>query len=157
MTGNAAKLRASGAGNEPRPQGAVSPDLSQRLANQRRFRVSGIPAAVLLLCACTFAAGQKNTAYAVVEGSVFHDPGFALPHAKVVLQLRDDPKSKKQEVTANERGEFEFRVPATAAVYVVKATVKGFHPDQKEAAIAGGAVSGQERVTVNLVLSPESK
>jgi hypothetical protein len=112
---------------------------------------------LILLCACALAGGQKNTAYAVVEGAVFHDPGLALPHAKVVLQLRDDPKSKKQEITASERGEFEFHVPATAAVYVVKATMKGFQPDQKEAAIAGGAVSGQERVTVNLVLSPESK
>jgi hypothetical protein len=118
---------------------------------------AGSFACLILLCACALAGGQKNAAYAVVEGAVFHDPGLALPHAKVVLQLRDDPKSKKQEVTSSERGEFEFHVPATAAVYVVKATMKGFQPDQKEAAIAGGAVSGQERVTVNLVLSPESK
>ena len=151
MTDVCVKPCASTAGNEPRPEEAVSPDFSQKL------RFFSVPAAILLLSACALAGGQKNAAYAVVEGSVFHDPGLALPHAKVVLQLRDDPKSKKREVTASERGEFEFRVPATAAVYVVKATMKGFQPDQKEAAIAGGAVSGQERVTVNLVLSPESK
>jgi hypothetical protein len=117
--------------------------------------------AAFLLCACILApgsaAGSKDTAYAVVEGTVFHDPGLALPDARVVLQLSGQPKSKKQEMVTNYRGEFQFRVPATAAVYVVKATMKGFHPDQKEAAIAGGAASGQERVTINLVLSPESK
>jgi len=143
--------------NEPRPKEAVSVDFSHRLASQRFFRFFTTPAAILLLCACAAAGGQKNAAYAVIEGTVFHDPGLALAHAKIVLQLRDEPKSKKQEATANDRGEFEFRVPATAAVYVVKATMKGFHPDQKEAAIAGGAATGQERVTINLVLSPESK
>ncbi len=116
-----------------------------------------LASAFLLLCACAFAGDSKNGAYAILEGTVFHDPGLALPHAKVVLQLRDDPKAKKREATTNDRGEFEFHVPATAGVYVVKATMKGFHPDQKEATIAGGAASGQERVTTNLVLSPESK
>jgi hypothetical protein len=113
--------------------------------------------------ACGSAAGQKNASYAIVEGTVFHDPGLALPDARVVLQLRDDPASKKdprakkQEAVTNYRGEFQFHVPATAAVYVVKATMKGFHPEQKEAEVAGGAASGEERVTVNLILSPESK
>jgi hypothetical protein len=147
MTGKSVKPLADARGSAP----AFRP-----LPNRDRKGV-GPFAMILLFCACTLAGGQKNGAYAVVEGAVFHEPGLALAHAKVVLQLRDDPKFKKQEVTANDRGEFEFRVPATAAVYVVKATMKGFQPDQKEASIAGGAVSGQERVTVNLVLSPESK
>ncbi len=121
------------------------------------------PRALALLCllaaalVCSAAAGDKNSAYAVIEGTVFHDPGLALPDAKVILQLRDQPKSKKQEAVTNYRGEFQFHVPATAAVYVLKASMKGFHPDQKEAAIAGGEPAGQERVTINLVLSPESK
>ncbi len=125
------------------------------------------PRALAWLCLCaglwagvlafSAEAGDKNAAYAIVEGTVFHEPGLALPDAKVVLQLRDQAKSKKQEAVTNYRGEFQFRVPATAAVYVVKATMKGFHPDQKDAAIAGGAAAGQERVTINLVLAPESK
>ena len=121
------------------------------------MRLSSRIAAFLLLCSLACAGDSKNAAYAVVEGTVFRDPGLALAHAKVVLQLRDDPKSKKHEITTNDRGEFEFHVPATAAVYVLKATMKGFQPDQKEATIAGGAASGQERTTINLVLSPESK
>jgi hypothetical protein len=125
------------------------------------------PGAIALMCLCAAglaAAGQKNASYAVVEGTVFRDPGLALPDAKVIIQLRDipeskksGPKAKKQEAITNYRGEFQFHVPATAGVYVVTATVKGFHPDHKEAAISGGAPDGQERVTVNLVLSPETK
>jgi hypothetical protein len=113
-----------------------------------------------VMCAAVAAApatAQKNASYAIVEGAVFHEPGLALPDAKVVLQLRDQPKSKKQEAMTNYRGEFMFRVPATAAVYVVKATMKGFSADEKEAAVAGGSEPGQERVTVNLVLAPQSK
>jgi hypothetical protein len=109
------------------------------------------------LIACAWAGDQKNASYAVVEGTVFRDPGLALPDVKVVLQVRDDPKSKKQEAMTNYRGEYQFHVPSTAAVYVVKASMKGFRPDQKEAAIAGGAAAGQERVDVNLVLAKESK
>jgi len=118
------------------------------------------PGALALICLFAVglaAAGQKNASYAVVEGTVFHDPGLALPDAKVILQLRDQPKSKKQETVTNYRGEFQFHVPATAGAYIVTATMKGFQPDHKEAVVAGGAPAGQERVTVNLVLSPESK
>lgn len=108
-----------------------------------------------LLGAAAF-GGQKNASYAIVEGTVFRDPGYALADAKVVIAPREG-KSKKQEATTNYRGEFQFRVPAVEAVYIVKASKKGFHPDQKEAAVTGGGVAGSERVEVNLVLSPESK
>lgn len=117
---------------------------------------------LLVLLACilfgnSWAGDQKNASYAVVEGTVFRDPGLAFPEVKVVLQLRDDAKSKKQEAVTNYRGEYHFRVPAIAAAYVVKASMRGFTPDQKEATIAGGAAAGQERVDINLVLVKESK
>jgi hypothetical protein len=111
----------------------------------------------MVLCCAAALAGQKNGAYAIVEGTVFHEPGLALADAKVELQLRDETKAKKQEAATNYRGEFLFRVPAKEAVYIVKASMKGFEPQQKEAAVAGGAVSGEERVTVNLVLAPKRK
>ncbi|HTS77919.1 MAG TPA: carboxypeptidase-like regulatory domain-containing protein [Bryobacteraceae bacterium] len=112
-------------------------------------------AGAILFCALAF--GQKNASYSIIEGAVFRDPGLALADAKVVLQAKDNPKAKKRETTTNFRGEFEFRVPAVEAVYVLKATMKGFRADQKEAQVAGGGVPGSERVEVNLVLSPESK
>jgi len=120
-------------------------------------RLAGALVALLCMCVSAGAGGRKDASYAIVEGTVFRDPGLAVPQVKVVLQLRDDPKAKKQEAVTNYRGEFQFHVPATAAVYVVKAAMKGFHPDQKEAAVSGGAAPGQERVEANLLLLPESK
>jgi len=100
-------------------------------------------------------AGQKKQAnsYATVGGTVFRDPGLALPGAKVVLTRRDDSKNKKiGEMETNYRGEFAFRVPASEAIYVLKASMKGYGPQEKEAMI-----SGEESIDVNLVLTPVSK
>lgn len=107
---------------------------------------------------CVFAIGAQaqrkpDPPHGIVEGTVFREPGYALPDAKVVLTLRGDPKAKKlQETNTNFRGEFLFHVPPQEATYVVKATMKGYHPEEKEAAI-----SGEERISVNLVLSLETK
>jgi hypothetical protein len=118
--------------------------------------MSGSRAALaILLCAvASGVSGQKKSEpYAIVAGTVFRDPGLALPEAKVVLSLSDSGKMKKaQETISNYRGEFSFRVPAREAKYVVKAAMKGYRPEEKEAAI-----HGEERVDVNLVLMPESK
>ena len=113
---------------------------------------------VALLSACALlaaAGGKKKEAepYAIVAGTVFRDPGYALPDATVTLTLRDDPKAKKlQQAVTSPRGEFSFHVPLTPATYVVKATLKGYRPEQKEASI-----NGPEEVDVTLVLAPESK
>jgi hypothetical protein len=113
---------------------------------------------LMSLCAASvlIAAQDRKTKaepYAVVGGTVFRDPGYALADAKVALLSAAGPKPKKlQESTSNYRGEFAFRVPAREARYVVKASMRGFRPDEKEAAI-----TGQEHVDVNLVLVPESK
>jgi hypothetical protein len=107
----------------------------------------------MLFCALAFAGGKKPATYAIVAGTVFRDPGFALADAKVVLMARTEPKPKKlHETTTNYRGEFLFRVPPKEANYVLRATLKGYRPDEKEAMI-----SGEERIDVNLVLVPESK
>jgi hypothetical protein len=99
-------------------------------------------------------AGKKTQAPpAVIAGTVFRDPGLALPGATVVLMRKDGPKSKKlDQIESNYRGEFRFEVPATAAVYIVRATLKGYRPEQKEITI-----SGEERIEATLVLVPESK
>lgn len=121
-----------------------------------------------LVCAALFWAfiygtavfGQKNASYAIVEGTVFRDPGFALADAKVVIEPAGSTGKKapkKQQTTTNYRGEFVFRVPAVEAKYTVSASMKGFKGDQKEASIAGGGVPGSERVAVNLVLAPDAK
>jgi len=108
---------------------------------------------MIALASSGILTGGKKKAYGVVAGTVFRDPGFALPEAKVVLTLRGDPKAKKlQEELTNYRGEFLFQVPPKEAVYVVKASMKGYGPEEKEATI-----SGEDRADVNLVLVPLNK
>ncbi len=113
-------------------------------------------AALFLVAAVGVLSGQskkQRQAYAIVEGTVFRDPGLALPGAKVILTLKGDAKAKKLlEAETNYRGEFLFRVPPEEATYLVKASLKGYGPEEKEA-----AVSGEVRVSVNLVLSPQPK
>jgi hypothetical protein len=106
-----------------------------------------------LACLCALAGDKKSAPTAIIAGTVFRDPGFALPEAKVVLMLRAEPKPKKlQEATTNYRGEFLFHVPPKEATYLLRATFKGYRLDEKEAKI-----SGEEHIDVNLVLQPQSK
>ena len=115
-----------------------------------RFPVALALASLIPLSA---APDKKPAPHAVVAGTVFRDPGLALPGASIVLMRKDDPKAKKlQEAVSNYRGEFAFQVPAMQAAYVVRASLKGFHPEEKEALI-----SADERIEVTLVLVPESK
>lgn len=113
-------------------------------------------AALAGVCAALMAAGDKKKSTdpdTVIAGTVFRDPGYALPEATVTLVRRDDPKHKKlAELTTNFRGEFVIHVPATPAVYVVKTSAKGFHPEEKEA-----TVTGLDRVDLMFTLEPEKK
>jgi hypothetical protein len=89
----------------------------------------------------------------VIAGTVFRDPGFALPEATVTLVRRDDPKHKKLvELTTNYRGEFVIHVPAAPEVYLVKASAKKFRPEEKEASI-----TGLDHVELMFTLEPETK
>jgi len=109
-----------------------------------------------VLSAVLMTAGDKKKpadSDTAIAGSVFRDPGYALPEATVTLLLRDDPKHKKlaqQETTF--RGEFAFHVPSTPAVYVVKASARGYRSEQKEA-----SVTGPDRVDLTFTLEPETK
>ena len=113
-----------------------------------------------LLFAGAFAAlllaGDKKKpedAEAVIAGSVFRDPGYALPEASVTLVRKDDPKHKKlAQLSTTYRGEFSFHVPATAAVYVVKASAKGYRSEEKEATVAAA-----DHIELTFTLEPESK
>jgi hypothetical protein len=113
--------------------------------------LAAIFAALSLLPVPAPAGKKPPPAYGIVSGTVFRDPGYALADAKVVLFSRADPKLKKlQEAVTNYRGEFSFHVPPAQATYLVRASSKGYHPEEKETSI-----SGEEQVEVNLVLSPE--
>lgn len=87
-----------------------------------------------------------------MAGTVFRDPGFALPGAAVTLEKKDQPGKRLQQAATNFRGEFAFRVPPGPASYVVIAALKGFKDTRQELEIAG-----EEQVNATLVLIPESK
>jgi Carboxypeptidase regulatory-like domain len=120
----------------------------------RKSRLVALVTTGLWCCALLLSAADRNDApHAVVAGTVFRESGFSLPGAAVTLAVKDAPKkSKRLQSVSDARGEFAFRVPPGAATYVVRASLKGFQPVEKEA-----SVSGDERVEVTLVLPAESK
>jgi hypothetical protein len=94
--------------------------------------------------------------YALVSGTVFRDPGFALPNATVSLtpDPREQPSSvklKKLQTVCNSRGEFVFRVPPVSMHYTVRAAAKGYSEEKKSIELEGEA-----RVEVTLSLHEES-
>ncbi len=122
----------------------------------RSIKTLCLAAVTLSLLVAGGEAGDKKRSAdpgTVIAGTVFRDPGFALPEATVTLIRRDDPKHKKlAEMTTSPRGEFVIHVPSDPAVYVVKASAKGFHAEQKEA-----PVTGLDRVELMFTLEPEKK
>ena len=128
---------------------------------RKRKKRTGISLLLLLLAILPQAqAGKKKAeveSYALVSGTVFRDPGFALPNATVTLipnpgQEALPPKIKKAQVVCNTRGEFVFRVPPVGMRYTVRASAKGYHDEEKAV-----EVQGEERVEVTLTLHEESK
>jgi hypothetical protein len=131
-----------------------------RKKRKRRKRI-GISLLLLLIGILPLAHAGKKTAeadsYALVSGTVFRDPGFALPNAMVTLtpnpSLGSSPtKIKKQQSVTNSRGEFVFRVPPTAMRYTVRVAAKGYREEEKSV-----DVEGETRVEVTLSLHEESK
>lgn len=112
-------------------------------------------AAVMALALAAPGPGQHKPRtgepYALIGGTVFRDPGFALPGAKVVLALESQPEKKLEEQISSPTGEFAFRVKPGANRYIVTAALKGFHPARKVVEIAG-----QEQVRATLLLVPVS-
>lgn len=130
--------------------------------SDRHFHILILP--LLLISAATavvpgaFAANKKKApqAYATIIGTVFRNPGFALPGAEVTLMSMPDANSKekvkKQTYTSNQRGEFVFHVPAAPMHYNLTAKAKGFSSQEKAV-----EVRGEDRVDVTFSLEQESK
>ena len=115
---------------------------------------------LLLFALAAVAGGKRKVApgpYAIVGGTVFHEPGLALPGAQVTLTPDPEPGQepspiKKFTAGTDSRGEFAFRVPTSAMRYQVRAASKGYAPQQKSV-----SVEGEQRVDVTFNLSTESK
>lgn len=104
-----------------------------------------------LLCCLGVSAGDKEKPYAVIAGTVFHEPGFALPGARVELRMTVPPPGIKhpKSFTAqcNQRGEFAFRVPAGKAEYSLSVKADGFVGEEKPVTI-----ESEERVDIYFTL-----
>ena len=94
---------------------------------------------------------SKVVPQAIVAGSVFHENGFLLRGARVVVWSAEHPKDKK-ETTTDLQGEFAVRVPAGKARYNVEVSAEGFTPERKAVEIAG-----DERVDLTFRLVPAPK
>jgi hypothetical protein len=107
----------------------------------------------LLLAPFGLAAGKAEEP-AVIAGTVFREPGFALPRAEVQLTVKRPPQGMKvpkpQKILSDGRGEFAFRVPAAQAEYVVTVKAAGFSPEERTATLSGAP----ERVDLYFNLKP---
>jgi len=107
--------------------------------------------ALLLLCCFGASAGEKQKSYAVVAGTVFREPGFALPGAEVVLRMTVPPPGAKHPKSLAARsdgmGEYAFRVPPGKAEYSVSVKADGFVGEEKPAKI-----ESEERVDIYFTL-----
>ena len=128
---------------------------------KRRMRRIGTSLISLLIAAIPLAAAGKKKAvpeaYSIVAGTVFREPGFALPQAEITLipnpQQDGLPvKVKKLSAMSDARGEFVFRVPAASLRYTVRVAAKGYHGEEKTV-----NVQGEERADVTFQLHEESK
>jgi hypothetical protein len=128
---------------------------------KRRKRRTGISLLLSMIAILPQAqAGGKKTepeSYALVSGTVFRDPGFALPNVTVTLTPNppheaSPGKIRKLQTVSNSRGEFVFRVPPTTMRYTVRAVAKGYREEEKSV-----EVQGETRVEVTLSLHEESK
>jgi hypothetical protein len=111
----------------------------------------------LLLLMAPFAWGVGgDPPRAVIAGTVFRDPGFALPRVEVILTAKVAPagakKAKPQKLLTDARGEFAFYVPPEKATYVVSVKAAGLEPQEKTVELSGGF----ERTDTYFTLKPAS-
>ena len=120
-----------------------------------------IGSSVLLLVAVVLPAlgadKKKVEPYGLVAGTVFREPGFALPGAQVTVvanpeQGQTPVKIKKMQALSDVRGEFAFRVPPVAMRYTIHVSANGYHPEEKSVSI-----QGEERTEATFQLRRESK
>jgi hypothetical protein len=113
-------------------------------------------AVIALLCASfAFPSRAADAPYALIAGTVFREPGFALAGAQVELGAATAPekgkRTKPRRTITDRRGEFTFRVPAVKADYLLKVKAEGFLGEEKAV-----AVSADERVDVYFNLKPST-
>jgi hypothetical protein len=96
---------------------------------------------------------ETQAAFALIAGSIYRPPGFALPGVEVKLvpesSESQNVKLKKAEAVTDARGEFAVRVPAVPAKWRVDVKVNGYRHEQRSV-----SVTGEQRVDLSIILEP---
>lgn len=107
-------------------------------------RAFGVWAACMLLFAISVRVeSAEQPPQAVIAGTVFRDPGFALARAEVILSVKTPPAGTKKQIkprktTTDARGEFAFYVPPEKSSYVLSVKATGLEPQEKTIELNGG-------------------
>lgn len=125
---------------------------------QSRSHLIAAAAVLALLCPLALPARKDKqkeapAPFAVIAGTVYRPPGFALPgvQVRIVPEQADSGgvKLKKAEAVTNTRGEFALRVPPVPAKWRVDVQSSGYKPDQRSV-----SVEGEQRFDLSIVLEP---
>lgn len=113
-------------------------------------------AGLVAACAGAWGAdGKRPEPYALIAGTIYRPPGFALPGAEVTIVAESAPpagvKSRKIKEITSSRGEFTVRVPPVPVRYRVDVTAKGYQPASRTV-----AVETEDRYDLSIVLDPVS-
>lgn len=96
---------------------------------------------------------EKVQSYGLIMGTVFREPGFALPGAALILEPEPEPgasvRVKKMKAVSDARGEFVFRVPAAAMRYRLVVSAPGYESQSRTV-----VQSGEESQDVFFTLRP---
>jgi len=121
---------------------------------------------LLLAVACLLAVfpssvpGRKQekpavAPYAIIAGTTFRPPGFALPGASIRVEPEQKEvsgmKLKRADGVTDSRGEFAVRVPAVPSKWTVHVQAKGYAGQSITV-----AVEGEQRYELTFQMEPDS-
>ncbi|HBY59332.1 MAG TPA: hypothetical protein DEH78_05890 [Solibacterales bacterium] len=126
-----------------------------RKKTRKKTRTGSRLRLLLLAAACAWVGAAAPPPEALIAGTVFREPGFALPGAEVTVDP-DQKKPKKLKVKrtvlrSDARGEWALRVPAEPLRYTVTVKAAGFQTVTRDVEI-----HGEERADVYVELKAET-
>jgi hypothetical protein len=131
----------------------------KRMRTKTGSRLSSVILVLLVLLAVPALSAKKPKKaseapqpFAMIAGTVFRPPGFALPGAVIQIEPESESKSKKIKAVSDSRGEFAVRVPPVPMKYTVTVNSNGYQAQQKTVAI-----EGEQRKDLSFQLEPEAK
>jgi hypothetical protein len=115
--------------------------------------------AIALVCCCSPVLAEKKVkpgqteAYALLAGTVYRPPGFALAGVELKIEPEQSESNgvrlKRLEAVTDARGEWSVRVPSVPAKWRVDVKVNGYRPEQRSV-----SVEGEHRVDLSIILEP---